>query len=223
MILRYVGLCLDTVEYEPICGDFGFRCRYLGNFLGRAIKPLRFHADRFGAIVVRGMLEPAERCSLREVNVLRAPVRFDRERYESLGPNEHHEFFIGMLSEGLEKCVPDFKIPIKELREGIEEFRRGGYKNEWTHQSKLLRPHGIRASLLCKMESERFVLTLVLERKDEVLFKESILETKPDELCFYYLFKDITIKDDTIIITNRFSALQEPLLRLDIRPLLANQ
>ena len=220
MILRYIGLGLDTVEYDDICSDFLFRCRYLGNFLGRRVKPLNFKADGFGAIIVEGTARPPGPCRLCEVNALSAPVRFDLKRYEALGPNEHHEFFIGMLSEGLEKCAPDFKIPIAELREGIEEFRRGGYKNEWTHQSKLMRPLGIRASLLCKMDSERFVLTLVLERKGEQVFKESILESKPDETCFRHRFKEVISEGDDIVVQTKWG---DDVFRLDVRPLLAGR
>ena len=220
MILRYIDVCLKPVEYQDICSDFLFRSRYLGNFLGRRLKPLKFNAEGFNAILVEGRATLPGPCAIHEVNALIAPVRFDRKRYEALGPNEHHEFFISMLSEGLEKCVPDFKIPIAEIREGIEDFRRGGYKNEWTHQSKLLRPLGVRASLLCKMDSERFVLTLVLERNGKTIFNEPILEEAPDEICFGYQFKDITVKESTLIITSKIS---KPLLTLDLHPLLAKQ
>jgi hypothetical protein len=211
---------LNTLEYPNDIGNhFGFRSRYLGNYLGRYIKPLKFKTERFNAIIIEGRATPPGPCCLCEVKALSVPLRFDRERYEALGPNEHHEFFIGMLNEGLEKCVPDFKIPIKELREGIEEFRRGGYKNEWTHQSKLLRPHGVRASLLCKLDSERFVLTLLLERKGKTIFKESILEEYPDETCFRHSFKEVISEGDDIVVKTKWG---EDVFRLDVRPLLGS-
>jgi hypothetical protein len=221
MILRDVPLYLHEHQYPPeYQGRFGQRARYICNFLARRLKPLKFQADGFNRICVRGGMSADDSCPILSENAAVPSVIFDRERYDSLRPGEHHEFFIGMLREGIEKCARHHNIPLEALHQAIEEFRRGGYKNEWVHQSKLLRGLGIRASLLCKMDSERFVLTLVLERNGTTIFNEPILEEAPDEICFGYQFKDITVKESTLIITSKIS---KPLLTLDLRPLLANQ
>jgi hypothetical protein len=111
---------------------------------------------------------------------------------------------MGMLLEGFEKCARHHRIPLAELREGLEDFRRGGYKNEWTHKTKLLRPAGLKAWLLCSMDTHRFVLTLVLERKGAKIFDQPIMATRPDEIIFAYQIKDIVLEGDSVVVQDKF-------------------
>jgi hypothetical protein len=59
-------------------------------------------------------------------------------------------------------------------------------------------------SLLCRLDSERFVLTLHVERKGEIVFNEHILETLPDEIIFAGQFRDITLIDNAVVVTDKF-------------------
>ena len=205
MQLRDISLYLNIDEYERMYGsDFGFRSRYLCNFVRRQVAPLRFQTEGFRSIAVQGCREPSELCSIEGEKVAVAPVRFDQQEYESLAQGEHHEFFISMLSSGFEKCSRCYEIPLKELQSAIEEFRLGGYKNEWVHQSKLLRGSGLRATLLCSMDSERFTLRLRLERKGNIIFEEQILETEPDEIMFVHQFKEVVLKDKKVVVNDKF-------------------
>ncbi len=205
MLLRHIYLYLNLDEYsEELATRFGFRTRYICNFLERRIKTLKYHTDGFSKICVQGKHFPEEACPVIPENAVAPSVKFNQERYRMLGPDEHHEFFIKMLLEGFEKCARYHPIPLAEMKEEIENFRSGGYKNNWIHQSKLLRPAGLRASLLCSLDTERFVLTLKLERRDETVFMEPILETKPDEIIFEHRFKELTLADDSVIVKNKF-------------------
>jgi len=205
MLLRYIYLYLNLDEYsEELATPFGFRTRYICNFLERRLKTLKYHTDGLSKICVQGMRFPEEACPSVPENAVAPSVKFNQDRYLMLGPDEHHEFFITMLLEGFEKCARYHPIPLAEMKEEIENFRNGGYKNKWIHQSKLLRPAGLRASLLCSLDTERFDLTLKLERKDETVFMERILETKPDEIIFEHRFKEISLADDLVIVKNKF-------------------
>ncbi|MCC7509157.1 MAG: hypothetical protein IT464_07255 [Planctomycetes bacterium] len=154
-----------------------------------------------------------------------SPVHFDQARYDSLKPGEHHEFFISMLVEGLHKAAKSHEIPLKEILGFIEDFRRGGYKNEWVHQTKLLRGTGLRASLLCSMDSERFQLTLKLERKGATVFERVILTEMPDETCFAHQFKDVVLKGRKILVRPKHWEVPgtPPLFSLKLNELPASQ
>lgn len=91
-------------------------------------------------------------------------VPFDRTYYDFLAPDEQHEFFLGMLREGIDKCHRHHKIPCAEILAAMDEFRRSGDKNEWIDKTKLFRPDGARASLLCSPDTNRLLLTLHLEK-----------------------------------------------------------
>lgn len=227
MLLHDISLYLMPDEY---LGDhsvdvsaFEFRGRYLCNYLRRKVQKLRFNAERFRAILVQGRRGGCEPVWISGNDNLVSPVRFDQARYDNLKPGEQHEFFISMLVEGLHKAARHHKIPLKEILGFIEDFRRGGYKNEWVHKTKLLRGTGLRAGLLCSMDSERFQLTLKLERKGEVVFQEVILEELPDETCFHYQFKDVTLKGGKVVVTRRSEGTPTepapPLFVLDLKSL----
>ena len=217
MLLRDTSLYLNVDESEPIYGsDFEFRSRYLCNFVRRRIVPLRFKAEGFGSIAVQGCREPKDECPIEGENVAVAPVRFDQQLYDSLDPAECHEFFIGMLLEGLEKCGRHHRIPLTEMKAAIDEFRAGGYRNEWTFKKRTLRPVGLQASLNCSLDMERFILTLRLERKGVVVYDAPILETKPDEIIFAHRFKDVVLDGQTVVVKNKFD---KPTFSLDLSAL----
>jgi hypothetical protein len=214
MLLRDVSLFLNRDEYGgKYSSDFQFRSRYLCNFVRRRIAPLKFKSDGFGSIVVEGCREPIDACPIRGEKVASATVAFDQQRYESNEPGECHEFFIGMLTEGLEKCARHHRIPLSEMKSAIDDFRAGGYRNEWTYKKKAFLSGALQAWLNCSLDMEKFVLTLKLEQKGVVVYDASILETKPDETIFAYRFKDVVLDGRTVVVKNKFD---EPTFSLDL-------
>lgn len=204
MRLKYVFLSLFLEEYpRALASSFDFQNRYLCNFLERRLHELKFDAQGFNKICVQGRHRPEESCPIISENAAVPSVAFDEERYKSLGASAHHEFFIGMLLDGLEKCARYHKIPLSEMKAAIEQFRQGGYRNEWTHQKKLLRAAGLQASLLCSLDTEKFALTLKLEREGVTVFEKKILETLPDELIFAYQFKEVALEGETIVVKDK--------------------
>ena len=197
----------DFYETHPsLASDFLFRCCYLNNYLTRRLRGLKL-TRAFRGVLVEGGREEAEP-GLHVTQNLVCRVKFSPEAYLALRPFEEHEFYIGMLVDGLECCaemIPiPIPIPIVELKSWIEEFRAGGYRNEWTHKSKLLRPTGLRASLLCALDADAFRLRLKLERKDVAVFDREILKTRPDELIFAHRFKDVVVDGDAIVVKDLF-------------------
>lgn len=216
MLLKHIYLYLNLDEYpNELATSFGFRTRYICNFLERRLRTLRFHAEGVSKICVQGRHMPEEACPIVPENSAVPSVTFDKDRYQVLGLNQQHEFFIGMLCEGIEKCARYHRIPLAEMMVAIGDFRRGGYKNEWIHQTKLLRPAGLRASLLCSLDAERFILTLQLERRNKIIFKEPILETKPDEIIFAFRFKEVVLDGDFVVVKNKFG---ESIFSFELEP-----
>lgn len=219
MLFKDVSLHLHGSEYEGLYGsDFDFRSRYICHYLGRVVRPLRVHTDGFWSIAVRGRSSDERDCSIRGADVLGVDVPFDSARYDALSDDEAPEFFLSMLKEGLDVAHRSFEFPYRELLEGMDLFREGGYRNEWTHKKRLFRGMGgLRGWLNCKMDSKRFALRLRLERKGELLYDEEILDEKPDEMCFAFQFKDMVIEGNTLVVVKRRGG---PLMKLDLEPLL---
>lgn len=220
MLLQDVSLYLlqDQFHADKSVDSFEFRGRYLCNYVRRRVKPLKFQTQGFRAILVQGRRDGSEPAGISINENLISPVHFDRPRYLNLKPGEHHEFFISMLIEGLEKAAKSFNIPLNDILGIIEDFRRGGFKNEWVHKAKLLRGTGLRASLLCAMDTERFTLRLKLERKGKTVFDQQILDELPDEICYVHKFKDILLKGNRVIVTQQYAKLpgKKPLFELNL-------
>lgn len=205
MLLRSIYLYLYSDDYpQVLISEFGFRTRYLCNFVQRRIRGLKFESDGFNMIGVQGRLRPLDACSVVSEKCLLSTVAFDQPQFQSLQAEERHEFFIAMLTSGVQKCASQHSIPLLEITSAINEFRAAGYRNEWTFEDKLLRPVGIRAALMCRLTTEKFVLSLRLSAKGMTLWEEQILETLPDEIIFAHKFKSVALKDDAIVVLDKF-------------------
>jgi hypothetical protein len=202
--LASVDLYLHVDDYDQeLRSRFLFRSCYLGNLLTRHVRRLKFNTAGFIGLLVQGRMRPDDVPRISSDRNLIAHVDFDLSRYRDLGPGEHHEFFISMMTAGLEKCARHYDIPLAELLQAIDQFRSGGYKNEWIHQTKLLRGLGLRATLACRLDSEHFTLNLVLERKGTIVFDETILDTLPDSIIFHYRFKEVVVDGTSIVVMDR--------------------
>src|SRR3954466_2323170 len=121
-----------------------------------------------------------------------------------------------MLLQGLQRCSRCYCIPLSDMKAAIDEFRAGGYRNEWTFKTTTLRGVGLQASLNCSLDMEKFTLTLKLERNGVVVYDAPILETKPDEIIFAYRFKDVVLDGQAVVVKDKFD---KPTFSLDLSAL----
>lgn len=202
--LRTVRLYLYPDDYaQAIRNEFLFRSCYVSNFLTRSVRRIRFVTEGIKGVLLQGRRAPDVDPWINVDSNLIVPVEFAQERYELMRPGEQHEFFLEMFVEGLDKAARCQEIPLAELMAAIDEFRKGGYANEWVHQRKVLRPIGLQASLVCRIDTTKFTLNLALERKGTKVFDETILETKPDELIFVHRFKKVALEEQAIVVKDK--------------------
>lgn len=202
MIFKDLRLYLSEEFPRGIGSEFLFRSCYFSNFLTRRVRALRLLRDYKGFIIQGCQVITPPRISP-EANLI-VSVGFSSAAFAELRPGEEHEFFVAMTVDGLDRCAQQHQIPIAELTTTLEEFRRCGYRNEWTYQRKLLRQVGLQASLLCSLDPERFRLVLKLEKKHRAVFEQQILETKPDELIFAHRFKEVVVDGDSVVVKDKF-------------------
>lgn len=206
MLLKDITLFLNVDEYDrQYRSDFGFRSRYVCNFLTRRVRELKVRVKGFNRICIQGCTKAQEFCSILSNNILMVSVVFDQEQYEKLEPRQQHEFFINMLLDGLEICITeDNKDLLQSVKTALEDFRREDYKNEWIYKEKKVHDGKYHIYLLCALDSEKFVLTLRVEHVGEKVFEEPILKTKPDEIIYAHKFKDLEIVENAIVVKDKF-------------------
>lgn len=220
MLLREVCLYSDSVSFDGKFGsDFDFRAYHIGDFITRRVRALRLQSSDFSRLAVRCCLpEHPMDCKIEGGNFLVADVSFAKCKYDDLASErDFQEFVIELLLRGVELARKNYDVPHQEIKDAVEEFRRSDYRNEWIHKKRLFRGmDGLRGWLKCKMDSEKFTLTLRLEKKGVVLYESEVLETKPDALCFHYRFNDLVVEGNKLIVTSRIST---PLVELDLSQL----
>ena len=215
-IIKDISLELDYEENlhtsKKYTSDFSFHCRFIGNYLRRQIKQIDFgpigynrlfiSASRF-VIIPNKVLE----------NVLRVSILFDQVKYDSLSKVGLPDFFVELYKEGITKASQTHKIPAEFLLTKLKELKVSNYLNEWEFKSKSFKEIGLKATLICKMTMDFFSLTLVLKKKNEVIFTKEILKTLPDEIMYHWQFKEIVLEDNEIKVLDEF---KKPIYSLDL-------
>ena len=218
MNLKHIYLTLNELEYpEELSLPFSFHTRYVCNFIERALRPLKWATPEFDRICVEGRENAEAPCSVVPEHALLVPVGFNQEEYRNTDPANTHELFLGMLACGFTKCAASHHVPTEALGRIVDAFRAGNYINEWVHKTKLLRPVGLRATMSCSMTSQRFALRVKLERRQDIIFDEIILETLPDELVYTYMFKDVVARDGLVVVKDHFN---KDLVKIDPKDML---
>ncbi|MDP6421409.1 MAG: hypothetical protein QF672_08790 [SAR202 cluster bacterium] len=159
--------------------------------------------DDFNSIVIWGDAAPDAISELVDVKSLRVPFVPDLDRYRTAEGEAKQEYFIAILKDGLHRAHEFHPLPLSRMLPLVDDFKAGRYRNNWTHQSKLLRGFGVRATLDCELTMEAFRLTLTVSQQDQLLWSEVILSTLPDETCFHYRFKDIVVSDSDLVVSTR--------------------
>lgn len=205
MILRDIYLYPDLVEY-PISTTsiFRYQTRNICNYLERvALKSLKFKTNDFRRICIIGKSSPNDTAYVNSSNVLGVDVKFNEKEYLSLNTTQLNEYFIELLKDGINKINEHIQIPKKELLEGIESFRLGGYKNRWTQKTKQMKSLGLKCHLNCNLTMDNFHLSLLIFKAKELIFEKEILKTKPDEIMFERLLNDVKLIDDKIVVLGK--------------------
>lgn len=214
MLLRHIYIYLDLEEWpERLHRPVGFESRCVCNFIEQRLKQLRYHTEGFSKLVVTGTKAPIDECPVESVNAVCPTVVFDEQRFLVTEGVGRLEYFMELLTAGFNKCAQFHSIPLQELLSYLEEFRRGGYRNEWVHKRRTFRGTGLSAELCCCLTMDYFSLNLRVESRDAVIFDQEILRDLPDELIFDYRFRDIELKNDRLRVTSKVS---NPLLDLDL-------
>lgn len=209
MNLRYITLGLDYDTYIKIDNklryDFQCHTRFISYYFSKAIRKYKF--DTKGtfnmvsiALLPENKLEPTKITGL---NVLKTYLPFDEKRYEEIKGTEDCSYYLELLEQGFKKAYEFKPIPLDTLLILIDEFKKGGCKNEWLHKKKRFKDDDLEVILTCEFTTNYFQLIATINQisTKKLLVKGIVIKTEPDEVLFDKMFKDIYI-DDNIIITD---------------------
>ena len=136
-------------------------------------------------------------------NLLIIPIHFNELNYPKVMDKiKVNEYLIDRICEGIEQIKEEYPEIVENLINGITEFRKNDYECHWLHKKK--KHENLRIELHGYLDIKVFNLTLVIYNKNkEVLISKIILTTPPNEFSFKNRFKDIIIKENIVIITDK--------------------
>jgi len=205
MILKDTRLYLDIDEFDRAqCSEFLFNSCYVSNYLSRHARGMRWNSEDYKGILIKCTSKGDVLPHLSPQGNLIIPIEFDQEKYDRLTGVDLHELYLSLFCNGFERAALHFQIPLSELSSIIKRFRTGGYKNEWVYKRKKFGDIHLQCTLFCEITREKFSLFLCVESEGGTIFQERILETKPDELIFSHMFKDLGLRDNRIVVLDAY-------------------
>ena len=116
---------------------------------------------------------------------------------------ERFEYYLSLLEKGYLLASKTRNIPIEVFLRLHQDFRENGYKNERLFAKKTLKDIGIKIELNHILTSYSYNLVLsVYDLHGEIIGKNSICETLPDDIHFNKNVRHIVVDNDNLIVTD---------------------
>lgn len=206
MTLRYIALQIeDEISGRMYSSDFAYHTRFISNYFSKAIRKYKYTTDgTFNMISIKGAVNYSEGFKIRGMGALSIPVSFDPKRYEQIKGTEDCSYYLELLEQGFKKASEFKPIPLDTLLTLIEEFKKGGCKNEWVHKKKRFKDIDLEVILKCEFTTNYFQLIATINQisTKKELVKGIVMKTKPDAIHFDKMFKDVLVYENFIIITD---------------------
>ncbi|UKB82728.1 hypothetical protein LF887_17135 [Chryseobacterium sp. MEBOG06] len=210
MTLRYIAIGLDYDYYKQennkLRYEFQTHTRFISNYFSRAIRKVKFDTgNEFNMISISLLPETIlKQTDIKSNDVLKAYLPFDQKRYEKIKGTEDCGYYLEILEKGVKKASEFKPIPLDELLNLIDEFKKGGCKNEWIHKKKRFKEIDIEVILTCEFTTNYFQLIATINQisTKKELTRGIVIKTIPDEIHFDKMFNDILIYKNFIVITD---------------------
>jgi hypothetical protein len=207
MTLRYIALLLENeVKGRMYSSDFAYHTRFVSNYFSKAIRKYKFDTNGVFNMISIALLpdNKTEQTKITAINVLETYLPFDQKRYEQIKGTEDCSYYLELLEQGFKKASEFKPNPLDTLLNLIEEFKKGGCKNEWLHKKKRFKEKDLEVILTCEFTTNYFQLIATINQisTKKELVKGVVMKTRPDEIHFEKMFKDILMHENFIVITD---------------------
>lgn len=206
MTLRYIALQIESeIAGRMYSSDFSYHTRFISNYFSKAIRKYKCTTDgTFNMISVEGAVNYKEIPKIKGFDALSVPISFDQKRYGQIKGTEDSSYYLELLEQGFKKASEFKSIPLDTLLSLIDEFKKCGCKNEWLHKKKRFKEEDLEVILTCEFTTNYFQLIATINQisTKKELVKGIAIKTKPDEIHFDKMFKDILIHENFIVITD---------------------
>ena len=106
---------------------------------------------------------------------------------------DRYEYYFSFLERGYRFVSESIPLPVDSILGLHDQFRKGGYRNEWLFKKKMIREYGLYVFLKCYFTTFDFHLELEAYdlKKTHLIAKDIIFRSFPGELCYDKDFRSI--------------------------------
>lgn len=214
MNLNYIHLGLDYYDYIEYNNDLRYEFQkhtnFIGDYFSKAIRKYRYKTDGTYKMI---SIEPTE-FGIKPTrlqgfgDVIGVNLPFDIHRYEKIKGTEDCSYYLELLEQGFKKASEFKLVPLDILLNLIEEFKKGGCKNEWIYKKKRFKDDDIEIILTCEFTTNYFQLVININQisTKEHLVNGLLIRTEAGVSIHEGMYKDILINPNEIVITDKSNA-----------------
>lgn len=209
--IRYIFL--STFNSRDLLIDtykFDFNCRFICNYLSKEVRKLKIIGDGSYKMISVALSNAPSECKITYgvdyPDVLHISLQISEEeqiRYNNMVClNDRYEFYLQLLEKGYRFASQHISVPVEDLIITHNNLRKNNYENNWLWKRKSIPFYGIYALFKCYFTTFEFRLEIEVYRLDnkQLITKGIVLRTGPDEIFYNKEFRDLEVRNDTLII-----------------------
>lgn len=210
MNYRYIILHSNNSGFDSLYGDkfddkFNYNTWFISNYLSLRVRKLHIPSDGIFNMFYCSITKDVDSVKVESPSALNVRLHVEEkeiEKYLSFSEEAvRYEYYLSLLERGYRLASTFRDIPINAFLELHRDFRNDGYKNERMFKKMQLRDYGIKVELHHVLSSYSYNLFLsVYDLCGNLIGRNSIYETYPDDIFFNKTVRHILIKDSKLII-----------------------
>ena len=209
MYLRYIAISGSSGKGEFAVFEDRFRSnsRFICNYLSKEVRKLKLNT--FPYKMLNYYPSPSE-SSIRiwDSDVINCKLFLSPEEIDKLNKmkrlEDRYEYYFSFLERGYRFVSESIPLPVDSILGLHDQFRKGGYRNEWLFKKKMIREYGLYVFLKCYFTTFDFHLELEAYdlKQTRLIAKDIIFQSFPDEICFSKDFRSIQVEGSKLQILN---------------------
>ncbi len=212
MNYRYIILWAGNSGFGSGFGDefdrkFTYNTWFISNYLSLRVRKLHIPTDGSYNMLFCNITKKENLVKEKAVSSLSVNIHVEDEeieKYLSMSNEvDRFQYYLSLLERGYRLASINHDIPIDSFLNLHQELRSNNYKNERLFKKKQLRDYGIRIELVHELTSYSYNLVLsVYDLQGNLISKNSIYETLPDDIYFNKNVRHLIIDNDNLVVTD---------------------
>ena len=190
------------------CAKFGDRVNFIDYYLYLQLRKYKFETDgTFDQICIGVSSAPPSyrRFWAEPIRNLQVNITFDYDFYDNADQAQLYKYYIQLYKAGIAIAAEHKEIPVEYLYNCLSDLEKDNYVCRWDFKNVSVKDQNLKIKFYCELTTRDFLLKAQVFKKG---IKEPICEgvavrTKPDYFDFNKISKNIVVRDNKVIISEK--------------------